>query len=133
RSSLNGPRRSWLILRNEVLRGTWHAVIIRPAIDHREFLAPVAVSGRRLRRLPLQCCRPPWIATRSPALEQSPDKIKQEDHLAETHGQCHHGDKGIQRMGRWRDERHFADIVIPARDSEQPKIVHGKEDQVGTE
>src|SRR5258708_1419676 len=36
-------------------------------------------------------------------------------------------------MGRWRDERHFADVVIPTRNSEQPDIMHGKEDQVGTE
>src|SRR6266852_8778738 len=36
-------------------------------------------------------------------------------------------------MGRWRDERHFADVVIPARDSEQTKIMQGKEDQVSTE
>src|ERR1700676_2298108 len=84
-----------------------------------------------MRRLPLQCRRPPWIATRKLSLEQAPDKIEQEYHLGETHGQRRHGDEGIQRMGRWRDERHFANVVIAAWDSEQPKIMHGKEDQVG--
>ena len=66
-----GPRRSRrLVLRDEILRRARHAVIIGPAIDDRQFLAPVAVRRRRLRRLPFERRRAPGIAAGVLALER---------------------------------------------------------------
>ncbi len=51
-----------LILGDEIPCCAGHAIVIGPAIDDREFLAPVAMCRRRLRRLPLERGRVPRIA-----------------------------------------------------------------------
>ena len=52
------------VLRNEIFFGAGHAVIVRPAVDHRQLAAPIAMRRRRLRRLPFERCRAPRIAAR---------------------------------------------------------------------
>ena len=56
------PRRRRLVLRDEVLAAPGHAVVVGPAIDDRQLLAPVAVPRRRLRRLPFERRRAPRVA-----------------------------------------------------------------------
>src|SRR5215207_1356439 len=54
--------RAGLVLRDEVLLGAGHVVVVGPAVDERQLLAEVAVAGRRLGRLPLKRGRPPRVA-----------------------------------------------------------------------
>src|SRR5262245_20857113 len=82
-SFLSGSRDRGLVLRHEILRGAGHAVIVGPAIDHRQLLAPVAVPRRGFRRLPLQRGGSPGIAAGLLTLEQAPDQVEQEHHLGE--------------------------------------------------
>src|SRR5215471_6505026 len=113
---------SWdrrLVLRHEILLGAGHAVIVGPAIDHRQFLSKVAMPRRGFGCLPLQRGGPPGIAASRLALEQAPDQVEQEHHLGEAHDQCRRGDEAIQRRGRLRNESHFAHLEIPARHAQQ--------------
>src|SRR5258706_4481381 len=72
------------ILRHEIPDGAGYAVIVSPAIDDRELLAPVAMSRRGLRSLPFQRRRSPGIAAGLFSFEQAPNQFKQENMLCET-------------------------------------------------
>src|SRR3546814_4185324 len=61
-------------LGNEVARRAGHAVIIGPAMDDRQARAPIAVRGRRVRRLPFERGGAPRIGISLGAFEQAPDQ-----------------------------------------------------------
>src|SRR6266508_3464749 len=86
--SLSGSRGCRLVLRDEVVLGTRHAVIVRPAIDHGQLLAPVAMPRRGFGCLPLQRGGMPRIAAGRLALGQAPNQVEQEHHLSGAHDQC---------------------------------------------
>src|SRR6185295_11264543 len=50
-----------LVLRDEIVPGARHAVVIGPAIDNRQMRTPVAMLGGRVRRLPFERGRIPGI------------------------------------------------------------------------
>ena len=52
-----GSGEPWLVLGQEVLVRARHAVVIGPAVDHRQVLAPIAVRRRGLGRLELPRAR----------------------------------------------------------------------------
>src|SRR5215471_12433779 len=64
-----GSLTRWLVLRYEILGSTRHAVIVGPAIHHRQGRAEVAVLRRGVRGLPLQSRCAPGIGTRRLAFE----------------------------------------------------------------
>src|ERR687898_2414753 len=66
RSSV-GVGRARLVLRDEVLLGARHVVVVGPAVDDRQLLAEIAVAGRRLGRLPFERRGAPGIAAGLPA------------------------------------------------------------------
>src|SRR5947209_7625547 len=70
-----------LVLRYEILGGAGYAVIVGPAIDHRQLFAKVAVLRRRVGRLPFQRCGAPGVATRRLAVEITPDQVVNEHQL----------------------------------------------------
>src|SRR4030065_2110666 len=70
-----GGRARWNVLRDEVLLGARHAVIVSPAIDQRQRRAKVAMRRRGVGGLPLQRGGVPGGATRWPAFEISPNPI----------------------------------------------------------
>ena len=61
---------------HEIPLGAWHAVIISPAIDHRQLPAPVAMRRRGLGCLPLQRGGVPGITTGKFTFEQAPYQIE---------------------------------------------------------
>src|SRR5882724_9749819 len=71
----------WDVLRDEILFGAGHAVVVGPAVNDRQSLAPVAMYGRRIWRLPLERRGPPGVAARGFALEERPDQVEQEHQL----------------------------------------------------
>src|SRR5260370_34037876 len=76
-----GPRDRRLVLRQEILRGARDAIVVGPAIHHRKGLAPVAMPGRRLRRLPFERGRTPGVATGGAASPAAPHKNEHEQPL----------------------------------------------------
>src|SRR6202023_573590 len=71
----------WDVLRNEILFGAGHAVVVGPAVNDRQSLAPVAMPGRCIGRLPFERRGPPGIAARGLAFEKRPDQVEQEYQL----------------------------------------------------
>src|SRR5438094_3096172 len=82
-SPLEAPRLSArrLVLRNEILGGARNAVVVSPAIDHRQRRAEIAVLRRRFGGLPFERGRAPRIAARRLAVEIAPDEVVQERDL----------------------------------------------------
>src|SRR5258708_21702660 len=103
-----------LILRHEIPGSAGYAVIIGPAIDDGEILAPIAMPRRGLRCLPFQRRSSPGIAASLFSFEQAPDQIKYEHKLTEADNQGRHAHEGIEVMGGCRDEGRFANVVIAA-------------------
>src|SRR5689334_12279305 len=68
----------WHVLRQVILGSAGNAVVIGPAIDHRRLLAPVAMPGRHLRRLPFERRRVPRVSFRLPAVPDAPDQVEEE-------------------------------------------------------
>src|SRR5260370_35842747 len=68
RVSLSGACDRRLVLRPEILLGAWHAVIVSPALDDWQLLAPVARPRQGVGGVPLPSGGPPWIAGARPAL-----------------------------------------------------------------
>src|ERR1700730_15996494 len=60
----------WDVLRDEILFGAGHAVVVGPAVNDRQSLAPVTVLGRCIGRLPFERRGPPGIAARVLAFEK---------------------------------------------------------------
>src|SRR4029453_4370272 len=128
-----GPRHRRLVLRQEILRGARDAVVVGPAIHYRKGLAPVAMPGWRLRRLPFERGRTPGVVTSGAASPEAPDKIEHEDELGGANDQGDDRDEGIQRCGRGRNKSHLAHFVVPARHAHQADVVQWEEDRVGPE
>src|SRR3981081_1338562 len=120
-----------LILRYEIPSSAGYAVIISPAIDDGEILAPIAMPRRGLRCLPFQRRGSPGIAASLFSFEQAPDQIKYEHKLSEADDQGCHAHERIEVMGGCRDEGRFANVVIAAGHAQQAKIVHGEENRIG--
>src|SRR5205823_6517550 len=87
-----GPSARWLVLRNEILGGAGNAVVVSPAIDHRQRRAEVAVLRRGVRGLPLERGGAPGIAACGLAVEIAPDQVVQEHDLHGTYDQRCDGD-----------------------------------------
>src|SRR5213076_2488152 len=102
------------ILRYEIPDGAGYAVIVGPAIDDRELLAPVAMPRRGLRCLPFQRRRSPGIAASLSSFEQAPEQIEYEHKLGEADNQGRHAHERIQVMRGCRDEGRLANVVIAA-------------------
>src|SRR5260370_16364172 len=109
-----------LILRHEIPGSAGYAVIIGPAIDDGEILAPIAMPRRGLRCLPFQRRSSPGIAASLFSFEQAPDQIKYEHKLSEADNQGRHAHEGIEVMGGCRAERPFPTLVIPADHTPHP-------------
>src|SRR5690606_14221414 len=77
--------RARLVLRQEVLGRARNAVIIGPTIDDRHVLAPIAVRGRRFRRLPFQRGGPPGVASRRLSGAKAPEEVEHEENLDRAH------------------------------------------------
>src|SRR4030088_2119275 len=105
------------ILRHEIPGDARYAVIVGPAIDDREILAPIAMPRRGLRGLPFQRRGSPGIAASLFSFEQAPDQIKYEHKLSEADNQGRHAHERIEVMGGCRDEGRFANVVVAAGDS----------------
>src|ERR1700730_904104 len=120
-----------LVLRQEVLRGARHTVIVSPAVDDRQLPPPVAVPGRGLRCLPLQRGGLPGIAAGKLAFVKARYQIEKEHDLGGAYDQCCYGDKDVQRRRRWRDKSRHAQLVIAARHAEQTEVVHREVNQIG--
>src|SRR3970040_2063887 len=73
------PRRN--VVRDEVLLGARHAVVVSPAVDQRQRRAEVAVPGRGVGGLPLQRGGVPGVAPRGLASEIALDQVVQKYHL----------------------------------------------------
>src|SRR3954453_8529587 len=58
---LGGPHGSRLVLGYEILRCAGHVVIVSPAVDHRQLLAPVAMPRWGFGGRPLQRGGPPGM------------------------------------------------------------------------
>src|SRR4030065_307915 len=86
----------WNVLRDEVLLGTRHAVIVRPAVDQRQRRAKVAMPRRGVRGLPLQRGGVPGVAARWLAFEIAPDQVVQKHDLDGAHDQRRDGDTDVQ-------------------------------------
>src|SRR6202022_2689237 len=84
------------ILRHEIPSGAGYAVIVGPAIDDRELLAPVAMPRRGLWSLPFQRRASPRIAASLFSFEQAPDQIEQEHKLGEADNQGRHAHERIR-------------------------------------
>src|SRR4030088_3245984 len=102
------------ILRHEIPSGAGYAVVVSPAIDDGEILAPIAMPRRGLRCLPFQRRGSPGIAASLFSFEQAPDKIKYEHKLSEADNQGRHTHERIEVMGGCRDEGSFANVVVAA-------------------
>src|SRR3970040_2448968 len=72
-----GCRARWNVLRDEVLLGPRHAVIVRPAIDQRQRRAKIAMRRRGVGGLPLQRGGVPGVAARWLAFEIATDQVVQ--------------------------------------------------------
>src|SRR5260370_35872531 len=83
-----GPRDRRLVLRQEILRGARDAIVVGPAIHHRKGLAPVAMPGRRLRRLPFERGRTPGVATGGGAPPWGPPKHDNRTQLVAANSQA---------------------------------------------
>src|SRR5262245_13338273 len=108
-----GWRLSWRqVLRQEILRRAWDAVVVGPAIHHRKGLAPVAMPGRRLRRLPFERGRPPRVAAGGAAFREAAHEIVHEDQLGGADDPGDDRDEGIQRYGGGRNKSHLAHLEV---------------------
>src|SRR5215468_6690736 len=99
------PRRRRLVLRQVILLRARHAVIIGPAVDHRQLLAEIAMTGRCLRRLPLERRRLPGVAWGAFSFEKAPDQIEEEHELSSADHEGCDGDELVQPVNTWRYER----------------------------
>src|SRR5439155_20210616 len=94
-------------LRNIVLRGARHAVVVRPAVDRRQGCAPVPMRRRRV-RLPLQGVRVPWVRLRLEPAEQAADEVVGEDELREDEPECSEREEHVQT-------RQPAEVIVNLR------------------
>src|SRR5437879_7158622 len=120
RVTSHGLRRN--ILRNEILWRAWHAVVVSPAIDHRELRPPIAMSRRRLRRLPFQRRRAPGIAVGLGTFEEAPDHVVKEKELRDADDQRGDGDDLIRYVRRGRSERRLCQRIVAPRDAEEAAV-----------
>src|SRR6266700_8004332 len=94
----------WDVLRDEILFGAGHAVVVGPAVNDRQSLAPVAMYGRRIGCLPFERRGLPRVAARGLALEERPDQVEQEHQLHGGDEQSGYGDPLVYGMSRRRNE-----------------------------
>src|SRR5947209_12419888 len=92
------------VLRYEVIDGARHAVVVGPAIDHRQGRAKVAVLRRGVGGLPLQRGGIPRVAARRLAFEITPYEVVQEHQLDGAHDQRRDGDPLVHEVGRCGEE-----------------------------
>src|SRR6266702_898665 len=102
-----------LVLWYEIFLGARYAVVISPAIDHRQLRPPVAMFRWCVGGLPFECRGPPRIAARRLALGQTPDQVEQEHHLHGCYEQGRNGDRFVHRMDRVGKKLSAAKSIVP--------------------
>src|SRR5260370_5730782 len=108
-----GPRDRRLVLRQEILRGARDAIVVGPAIHHRKGLAPVALPGRRLRRLPFERGRTPGVATGWDPSPLPAQKHLTEPSLDDANAQTHAPGVATQPYPVWSCKKQIARILVP--------------------
>src|SRR5436190_11737601 len=100
--------RPGLVLRDEILGRTGDAVVVSPAIDHRQLAAEIAVAGLCFQRLPLERGGAPRVAAGGLAVPDGPDQVEDEDQLCGADDQRHYRDEDVEIVRRRRLERDVA-------------------------
>ena len=77
----NSAHPSWLCLWNKVFFFSRHAVVIRPAVNLWQVMAPVTMLRRRIWCLPLKSRGTPGVVTGFFALKETPNHVNEEEAL----------------------------------------------------